>query len=181
LKSEKDKEDNMDNNRFFWPLVGLIFLTFSFAACSPQPYGTSQGSDSRSSLEAYRTGKDLPTGESGPMNDVLFAFDRYSLSPDSQEVLKRNAEWLKDNPWAQVQIEGHADERGTSEYNLALGAKRAEATKDYLVAQGVSPDRLSTISYGEELPVCRQNTEGCWQRNRRAHSAIVTVEVGSAT
>jgi peptidoglycan-associated lipoprotein len=114
------------------------------------------------------------------MKDIQFDFDRYTLSADSQEVLQRNAEWLKDNPWAQVQIEGHADDRGTSEYNLALGAKRAEAAKAYLVAQGVSPERLSTISYGEELPVCRERAEGCWQRNRRAHSAIVTIEVGSA-
>ena len=110
-----------------------------------------------------------------------FAFDRYTLSPYGQEVLKRNAEWLKDNPWAEVQIEGHADDRGTSEYNLALGAKRAEAAKDYLVALGVSPERLSTISYGEELPVCRDKVEGCWQRNRRAHSAIVTAEAESST
>lgn len=170
----------MDNHRFFWPLVGLICLTFSFAACSPQPYGMSQGLNSRSSLEAYRMGQELPSSQSGPMKDIQFDFDRYTLSADSQEILQRNAEWLKDNPWAQVQIEGHADERGTSEYNLALGAKRAEAAKDYLVAQGVSPERLSTISYGEELPVCREQVEGCWQRNRRAHSAIVTVELGSA-
>lgn len=171
----------MDNTRFFWPLAGLIFLTFSFTACSSGPVGTWLGSDSSSSLEAFRMGGKMPSGQSGPMNDIQFAFDSYALSSDSQEVLQSNAEWLRGNPWAQAQIEGHADERGTTGYNLALGAKRAEAAKDYLVTLGVSPDRLSTISYGEELPVCGEDSEMCWQKNRRAHSAIVTAEVESST
>lgn len=171
----------MNNYRFFWPLAVLIFLSVSFTGCSMQPYGTAQGSGSLSSLEAYRMGRELPSGDSGPMKDIRFDFDRYSLTADSQDALKRNAEWLKKHPWAQVQIEGHADDRGTSEYNLALSAKRAEVAKDYLVALGVSPDRLSTVSYGEELPVCRERSEGCWEKNRRAHFPVVTAEVGSAS
>ncbi len=89
-------------------------------------------------------------------------------------TLKANAEWLKANPSARVEIEGHADERGTNEYNLALGAKRAQAAKDYLVTLGISAERLSTVSYGEETPVCREHTEGCWQRNRHDRFVVIT-------
>ena len=74
---------------------------------------------------------------------------------------------------AKVEIEGHCDNRGTVEYNLALGAKRAKSVKDYLVSLGIPADRLSTISYGEELPLCREDTEECWARNRRAHSVVL--------
>jgi len=81
--------------------------------------------------------------------------------------LRASAAWLKKNPSARAQIEGHCDERGTNEYNLALGAKRAQAAKDYLVSLGVAENRLSTVSYGEEIPVCGEATESCWQKNRR--------------
>ena len=84
-------------------------------------------------------------------------------------VLAANAEWLKENKRAHTEIEGHCDERGTVEYNLALGAKRAKAVKDYLVSLGVATDRLTTISYGEELPLCRDASEQCYARNRRVH------------
>jgi peptidoglycan-associated lipoprotein len=103
---------------------------------------------------------------------VYFDFDRYDLRADARATLKTNGEWLKANPAAQVQIEGHCDERGTTEYNIALGAKRAQAVKDYLVTLGVAADRLSTISYGEEVPVCREQTEDCWQKNRRARFVV---------
>jgi peptidoglycan-associated lipoprotein len=82
-------------------------------------------------------------------------------------MLKASAAWLKANPSARVEIEGHCDERGTSEYNLALGAKRAQTAKDYLVSLGITGQRISTISYGEELAACRQQTEDCYQQNRR--------------
>ncbi len=85
----------------------------------------------------------------------------------------RNVEWLRSNPRAKVELEGHTDSRGTIEYNLALGAKRAKAVKDYLGSQGIASDRLSTISYGKELPLCREETEACWARNRRVHSVIL--------
>ena len=113
-------------------------------------------------------------GESGPLHDVLFAFDSYDLSSDSRSAVQLNADWLRSNPQVKVEIEGHCDERGTVEYNLALGAKRAKAVRDYLVSLGVSSDRLSTISYGEELPLCRESTEGCWQQNRRVHFLLLT-------
>jgi len=116
------------------------------------------------SLEALRRGE-APTG--GPLKEIYFDFDKYDLRPDARTSLKANAGWLKGNPSAQVDVEGHADERGTNEYNLALGAKRAQAAKDYLVTLGVSAGRLSTKSYGEEVPVCREKTEECWKTNRR--------------
>jgi peptidoglycan-associated lipoprotein len=125
---------------------------------------------SQSSLDALQRGESASA--TGPLKDVYFDFDRYELRADARAILKENAAWLKANPAAQVQIEGHADERGTSEYNLALGAKRAQSVKDYLVTLGTAAGRLSTISYGEEIPVCREQTDGCWQRNRRARFAI---------
>jgi peptidoglycan-associated lipoprotein len=120
--------------------------------------------DSGSSLDALQSGK--PAAE-GPLKDAYFAFDSYDLSSEARATLKANADWLKANPMARVQIEGHCDERGTNEYNMALGAKRAQAAMDYLTALGIPKDRLSTISYGEEVPVCKEQTEECWARNRR--------------
>jgi peptidoglycan-associated lipoprotein len=128
------------------------------------------------SLEALREGK---TAESGPLKEIFFDFDRSDLRADARETLKANADWLKANPAARAEIEGHADERGTSEYNLALGAKRAQSAKEYLVTLGIAASRLSTMSYGEEVPVCRESTEGCWQRNRRARFAVATEKPAS--
>ncbi len=84
-----------------------------------------------------------------------------------------NADWLKKNPSARVEIEGHADERGTNEYNLALGAKRAQSAKDYLVTIGIPAERLSTVSCGEELPLCAEHAEECWRQNRHDRFAVV--------
>ncbi|MGH7834710.1 MAG: OmpA family protein, partial [Candidatus Binatia bacterium] len=113
---------------------------------------TVKESKTPTSLEALREGK---TAESGPLKAIFFDFDRSDLRADARETLKANADWLKANPAARAEIEGHADERGTSEYNLALGAKRAQSAKDYLVTLGIAATRLSTMSYGEEVPVCR--------------------------
>jgi peptidoglycan-associated lipoprotein len=123
-----------------------------------------QAATSRSSLEAHSEGK---TPASGPLKEIYFDFDKYDLKTDARATLKASAAWLKANPSARVEIEGHCDERGTSEYNLALGAKRAQVAKEYLESLGISPQRISTISYGEELPACRQRTEDCYQQNRR--------------
>ena len=125
-----------------------------------------------SSLDALQRGESTATPASSPLKDVYFDFDRYDLRADSREILKANSAWLKANASAQVQIEGHCDERGTTEYNVALGSRRAESVKDYLVTLGTSADRLSTISYGEEVPVCREQTEECWQKNRRARFVV---------
>lgn len=125
-----------------------------------------------SSLDQLQQGKPVGTAPSSPLKDIYFDFDRYDLRADARSTLQANAEWLKQNPSATVQIEGHCDERGTAEYNLALGAKRAATAKDYVAALGVSPQRLSTISYGEELPVCHEHNDDCWQKNRHDRFVI---------
>jgi len=132
-----------------------------------------EGLGAGSSLEKYKQGT-LGAGEEGPLKDIHFAFDSYELDEAARGTLRDNGNWIKDHAQAKVEVEGHCDERGTVEYNLALGAKRARAAKDYLVALGVSADRLTTISYGEELPLCHEHNEECWQRNRRAHFVVVS-------
>jgi peptidoglycan-associated lipoprotein len=127
---------------------------------------------SGSSLARARRG--LPPEEDGILKDVRFGVDSYDLGPDARDVLAQNADWLKSNAGARVEVEGHADDRGTVEYNLALGARRAKAVKDYLSTLGIDGGRISTISYGEELPVCRQATQECWQRNRRSHFVMLS-------
>jgi len=135
--------------------------------------GTKESATTPGSLDALREGQSTSTPASSPLKDVFFDYDRYDLRGDAREVLRANADWLKKNPSAKIEIEGHCDERGTSEYNLALGAKRAQSAKDYLATLGIAGDRLSTISYGEEIPVCKQLTEDCWRQNRRARFVII--------
>ncbi len=129
-----------------------------------------------SSLEAQRRGQSTATPAANPLKEIYFDFDKYDLRGDARATLKTNADWLKANPSMRVEIEGHCDERGTNEYNLALGAKRAQAAKDYLVTLGIAAERLSTISYGEELPVCKEHTEGCWQKNRRDRFVVIAAK-----
>jgi peptidoglycan-associated lipoprotein len=135
--------------------------------------GTRESDTGASSLKQLQEGKPPVTPASSPMKDIYFDFDRYDLSADARTILRSNAEWLKNNSNARVEIEGHCDERGTNEYNLALGAKRAQAAREYLVTLGVAAGRLSTISYGEEIPVCKEGTESCWRQNRRARFVIL--------
>ena len=129
---------------------------------------TKESATGGSSLAQLQEGKAPVTPPSSPLKHVFFEFDRYDLSADARTVLRANADWLKGNPAVRVEIEGHCDERGTNEYNLALGAKRAQAAKEYLTTLGVAAERLSTISYGEEIPVCKEANEACWKQNRRA-------------
>jgi peptidoglycan-associated lipoprotein len=135
------------------------------ASAAAKPAPPKPEVDKDSSLEALRRGE---AAGSGPLKDIGFNFDSADLSETARATLKANAEWLKANPSARVQIEGHCDERGTAEYNMALGAKRAQAAMDYLSTLGVAANRLSTISYGEEIPVCKEHNEECWVKNRRA-------------
>ena len=104
--------------------------------------------------------------------DIYFAYDRSFLSPMAQENLKRKADWLMANPGATATIEGHCDERGTGEYNLALGERRAESAKSFLIDLGIAAKRLSTVSYGEENPVDPRSIEEAWAKNRRAHFVV---------
>jgi peptidoglycan-associated lipoprotein len=104
-----------------------------------------------------------------PLADALFDYDQSTIRDDARAVLQRNAEYLKRWPSTRITIEGHADSRGTNEYNLGLGDRRAAAVRDYLVSLGIMADRMLTVSRGEETPVCTEETEACWQRNRRGH------------
>ena len=103
---------------------------------------------------------------------VFFPTDQSSLTDAAKETLRRQAAWLKLYPHVTVRVEGHADERGTREYNLALSARRAAATQAYLVSQGVDPSRIDTISFGKERPVALCDAESCWSQNRRAVTVI---------
>jgi peptidoglycan-associated lipoprotein len=102
------------------------------------------------------------------VNDVLFDYDRYDIREDARPALNAAASYLNKKREMKIVIEGHSDERGTNEYNLALGEKRAKATKNYLRSLGISPSRLATVAYGEEKPLCTNSMESCWQRNRRS-------------
>jgi len=104
--------------------------------------------------------------------DVYFNFDDATLTSDARMILKQKVSWLRENPGASVLIEGHCDERGTSEYNIALGQRRAQSIKTFMINAGISTSRLSTVSYGEERPVDFANNETAWAKNRRAHFII---------
>jgi len=112
--------------------------------------------------------------ESSLLKDIRFDFDKYDIRPQDTEILKENAALLKKYSNVKIQIEGHCDERGTTEYNVALGERRANSTKRYLLSLGISADRLSTISYGEEKPADPGHTEDAWAKNRRAHFIILS-------
>ena len=133
----------------------------------------------RSSLEAFQRGESTATPASSPLKEIYFDFDSYDLRADARETLRTNSDWLRENPSVTVDIEGHCDERGTNDYNMALGAKRAQAAKDYLITLGIAADRLSTTSYGEELPVCQEHTEECWAKNRRDRFVIQPTQPAS--
>lgn len=126
-----------------------------------------EGLGSQSSLQQFEQGGVVQGG--GPYRDILFGYDSYRIDEGGLAALRQNASLLQADATRRVEIEGHCDDRGASEYNLALGAKRARAVKDALVGLGISADRLDTVSYGEELPLCREETENCWAMNRRAH------------
>ena len=103
------------------------------------------------------------------VRDAYFDLDKADLRPDAREALTKTADFLRNYPQAKVTIEGHCDERGSTEYNLALGDRRAAAVKQFLVSQGIAADRMSTVSYGKEKPFCMESNEACWQQNRRGH------------
>jgi peptidoglycan-associated lipoprotein len=108
----------------------------------------------------------------GYLKDAFFDYDKADLRDDARTALSTDAEWLKRYRSIQFLIEGHCDERGTSEYNLALGDRRANAAKEYLASLGVDASRIKTVSYGKERPFCNESTEDCWQQNRRAHFLV---------
>ena len=114
----------------------------------------------------YKEEKDL-------FEDILFDYDKYDVREEDKPVLQNIATWLLKNTSAKLSIEGHCDERGTNEYNLALGDRRAKAARDYLIALGIASGRIEMISYGEEMPSCKEQTEECWAKNRRDHFVVL--------
>lgn len=170
-------------------LINGLFFCFLLAACStsnevkknPLPFMPADmqniGRDSARSVsagEALSRGIAAVTPPGAALQDVYYEFDSINLRSDAEETLKQNAEWMKANLTARVEVEGHCDDIGSDEYNLALGAKRAQIAKDFLVSQGVSADRLVTISYGKEAPACFEPSEECRVKNRRARFVVFT-------
>jgi peptidoglycan-associated lipoprotein len=107
-----------------------------------------------------------------PLGDVFFDLDESTIRDDAKALLQRNADWMKRWTSTSITVEGHCDSRGSSEYNLALGTRRANAVKDYLVNLGVTGGRITVISKGKEQPFCTENNESCWQQNRRGHFIV---------
>jgi len=173
-------------------LVAAAMLMFS-AACKKKPPTTAQEarppvtsgqptettvpppatSTTRKDVEAEVLSMDIAAlNKKGYLQDSFFDYDQADLREDARSALAGNAEWLKKYPTVQVLMEGHCDERGTAAYNLALGERRANAAKEYLVSLGIDGSRLRTVSYGKERPFCTESSETCWQQNRRAHFVI---------
>jgi peptidoglycan-associated lipoprotein len=123
-----------------------------------------QGAQVRTEKEEVK--ENAPAAVIG-LQPVYFDFDQSFIRADAKEIMKANAEWLKAHPQARIKIEGNCDERGTREYNQALGQRRAATAKKFLTDLGISPTRISLISYGKEKPTCAESTESCWQKNRR--------------
>ena len=130
----------------------------------PTPAPTAEEIFARLSLQELNAQK--------PLDDVFFEFDKSDLSDKARASLQKNAEWITRWKTTRITVEGHADARGTNEYNLALGERRAGATRDYLVTLGVAAGRIDIVSKGEEQPFCAENAEPCWGQNRRAHFII---------
>jgi len=133
--------------------------------------GIQEGSMSESGIKESGSMQGMQGAEMA-MQRIHFNFDQYILTPEAQETLAKNADYLRSNPGVKVQIEGHCDERGSDEYNLALGERRATTTKNYMVTIGIDASRLSTISYGEEKPLEMGNNEDAWAMNRRAEFVV---------
>jgi len=155
--------------------ISLAAGAFLLSACA----STAQQSDDTMVSAETDTMEALPGSQDDFMNavgasgdHVYFAYDRYDLNSASQETLRRQAAWLQMHEGAQIMIAGNCDERGTREYNLGLGDRRANSTRDFLVSLGVDPARISSISYGKEKPECIQSNETCWGRNRNSVTSI---------
>jgi peptidoglycan-associated lipoprotein len=186
----------MFSRRWSGIVVSLLVLGVVFAGCAKRPATTQASAPAPSGVS---TGTSAPRTEpTGPaalqpsgggtatparpvpkeftaiaeLRDIHFDFDKYDIRPGDAKTLDANAGWLKRNEEQLVLIEGHCDERGTNEYNLALGERRAKAAMNYLVSQGVQGSRITIISYGEERPLCTEHNEACWAKNRRAHFLV---------
>jgi peptidoglycan-associated lipoprotein len=167
----------------FWGLMLIVGAALLLPGCPKKPDvaaggpgvaggpGAEKVTPARPITEAPVQPGTGPTGE-GPLKDVFFDFDKAVIRDDGKQALNEDIQWLKANSTARIMIEGHCDERGTNEYNLGLGDRRAKAVRDYLVAAGIDSKRISTISYGEERPFVLGHDEAAWKWNRRAHFVI---------
>ncbi|MEQ8166231.1 MAG: peptidoglycan-associated lipoprotein Pal [Alphaproteobacteria bacterium] len=136
-------------------------------------FGTSGGGAGGSVVSTPQPGSQAAL-EQAAGDRVFFDFDRYNIDGEAEDTLKAQAAWLESNPSVTVTVEGHADERGTREYNLALGERRANAVKNYLVALGIDDGRITTISYGKERPAVEGSNEAAWAKNRRAVTVVTS-------
>lgn len=150
--------------------LSLGLAAFLLAACTTESSCACSIATTKPPLLGIKAGS--IEGHEGVGDRVFFAYDQSTLSPDARRTLEWQAGWLRDHSAASVVIQGHADEFGTREYNLALGERRANAARDYLVALGIAPDRLSTVSYGKERPAVLGSNEAAWSQNRRAQSIV---------
>jgi peptidoglycan-associated lipoprotein len=162
-------------------LVAVALLGLS--GCAKKPPVEEPITDAEMAEEAAMTGGDIPLDEqpedviyieteADVFENIHFEFDRYNIRPGDEMILQGIADWLKEHDAKRVLIEGHCDERGTNEYNMALGEQRALAARRFLVGLGIESSRLSTISYGEERPLALGSNEESWARNRRAHFVV---------
>ncbi|MDM7915539.1 MAG: peptidoglycan-associated lipoprotein Pal [Candidatus Eisenbacteria bacterium] len=160
------------------PMLALAFVIAGSVDCSKKPKPTTDVTTSAPTQPS--TPPPPPPTETQPvetpreatLNDIFFDYDKSNLTSDARQTMQGNAETMASNKDLRVQIEGHCDERGTVEYNLALGERRAQAAKGYLVDYGIDPGRISTVSYGEERPFAQGHDESAWAQNRRAHFVI---------
>ncbi len=156
-------------------------VTTARPAATPRPTtapldANANGDDLRALNGSGAVGRDMlsdANGEGGPLADVRFAYDETALSDEAKATMDRHAQWIQAHPTIHVRVEGHCDERGTVDYNLALGDRRAQVARDYLVSRGVPASRLASVSYGKERPLETGHTEEAHARNRRAHFAVL--------
>jgi len=167
--------------RFSFIAVFTLCLVVALSSCSKkdvvsdEPAINPSGAGAAGAGDAGQTGSAGDAGQaSSELTTVYFAFDSSAISGESKSELKQNASWMKSNGSASVQIEGHCDERGTVEYNLALGQRRAEAVKKYLHHLGIPNSRMSTISYGKERPEDQGHDKSAWAKNRRAAFVVTS-------
>ncbi|PYQ14826.1 MAG: peptidoglycan-associated lipoprotein Pal [Acidobacteria bacterium] len=142
------------------------------AAPPPAPPPATPGAPIVDDYERLRQTASDEIEKMGLLADIHFDYDKAELRDGDRQILARNAETLKKFDFLKITVEGHCDERGSVEYNLALGERRTKAAHDYLASLGVAPDRMKTVSYGKEVPICQDSTEECWARNRRDHFAV---------
>jgi len=144
------------------------------AVATPQPEYASGAASEKAAPAEKQAAPAEKAGMAGTgLQPIYFDFDKSFVRNDAKSVLKANADWLKANPQAKVKIEGNCDERGTKEYNQALGQRRAASAKKYLTDLGIAASRISLISYGKEKSICTDGTESCWQKNRRDDLVVV--------